>query len=203
MLLKSKGSAKPLLDGSQHGIQKNIKPTFSIFENNYWKKLGLLPFVWIAFFTPILDLLQLSVLTGEVGVGKSSREKQGPIDTKARQEADARRAAKEASRQEKGEEPSSNAKDATMAKYVDISDPEENKDVNGEMAVFKPVMPIFDKLGLLKGLIANFNFWTLWARSFEAEEFVMSLIVVGSSKESRPALCGRRVWKWETRSERG
>jgi len=80
MLLKSKGSAKPLPDGSQNDIQKNIKPTFSIFENNYWKKLGLLPFVWIAFFTPILDLLQLSVLT-RVGVGKSSRKKQGPVKT--------------------------------------------------------------------------------------------------------------------------
>jgi hypothetical protein len=40
----------------------------------------LLPFVWIAFFTPILDLLQLSVLT-RVGVGKSSRKKQGPVKT--------------------------------------------------------------------------------------------------------------------------
>jgi hypothetical protein len=134
----------------------------------------------------------------------------GPTYAKARQEADARRAAEEASRQEKGEEPSTNAKDATTAEYVDITDPEENNDVNGEMAVFKPFMLIFDRLGLLEGLIANFNFWTLWARSSEAKEFVMSLIVVGSSKESQPkedmgswALCGRRVWKWETRSERG
>jgi len=63
MLLKSKGSAKPLPDGSQNGIQKNIKLPFSIFENIYWKELGLLPFVWIAFLTPILNLVQLSVLT--------------------------------------------------------------------------------------------------------------------------------------------
>jgi len=83
----------------------------------------------------------------------------GPTYAKARQEADARRAAKEASRQEKGEEPSTNAKDATTAEYVDITDPEENNDVNGEMAVFKPFMLIFDRLGLLEGLIANFNFW--------------------------------------------
>jgi hypothetical protein len=56
---------------------------FSIFENIYWKELGLLPFVWISFFTPILNLVQLSVLTWEVGVGKSSREKQGPADARA------------------------------------------------------------------------------------------------------------------------
>jgi hypothetical protein len=86
MLLKSKGSAKSLPDGSQNGIQKNIKLPFSIFENIYWKELGLLPFVWIAFFTPIFNLLQLSVLTGEVGVGKSSREKQGLANARARQD---------------------------------------------------------------------------------------------------------------------
>jgi hypothetical protein len=47
----------------------------------------------------------------EVGVGKSSREKQGPTNARARQEAYPRRATKEASRQEKGEELSSNTKD--------------------------------------------------------------------------------------------
>lgn len=77
MLLKSKGSTKPLLDGPQNGIQKNINLPFSIFENIYWKELGLLPVVWTAFFTPIFNLLQLSVLTGEVGVAKISRERQG------------------------------------------------------------------------------------------------------------------------------
>jgi hypothetical protein len=85
MLLKSKGSTKPP-DGPQNGIQKNINLPFSIFENIYWKELGLLPIVWTAFFTPIFNLLQLSVLTGEVGVGKISRERQGPTDARARQD---------------------------------------------------------------------------------------------------------------------
>ncbi|GMY05465.1 26S proteasome non-ATPase regulatory subunit 4 homolog [Fagus crenata] len=54
-------------------------------------------------------------------------------EERARQEAAAKRAAEEASRQEKGEEPSSNAEDATMAEQVNVTAPEENNKATGEM----------------------------------------------------------------------
>ncbi len=54
-------------------------------------------------------------------------------EERARQEAAAKRAAEEASQQEKGEEPSSNAEDATMAEQVNVTAPEENNKATGEM----------------------------------------------------------------------
>jgi 26S proteasome regulatory subunit N10 len=49
-------------------------------------------------------------------------------EERARQEAAAKRAAEEAGRQDRGEEPSSNAEDATMSE-VNVSAPEENKKI--------------------------------------------------------------------------
>jgi hypothetical protein len=43
------------------------------------------------------------------------------------------------------------------------------------VAFFRPFMLIFGRFGLLRGLIVNFNFQNLWARSSEEEEYVMSL----------------------------
>jgi hypothetical protein len=37
---------------------------------------------------------------------------------------------------------------------------------------------LFGRLGLLRGVLANFNLPTLWARSSEADEFVMGLILL-------------------------
>lgn len=53
-------------------------------------------------------------------------------EERARQEAAAKRAAEETSRQEKGEEPSSNAEDATMEEHVNVTAPEDIKKVTEE-----------------------------------------------------------------------
>jgi hypothetical protein len=44
---------------------------------------------------------------------------------------------------------------------------------------------LFGRLGLLRDVLANFNLPTLWERSSEAEEFVMSLIVMGMKLKRR------------------
>jgi len=52
---------------------------------------------------------------------------------------------------------------------------------------------LFGRLGLLRGVLANFNLSTLWARSSEAEEFVMCLIVMGIKLKRRNSKIVRSV----------
>jgi hypothetical protein len=56
---------------------------------------------------------------------------------------------------------------------------------------------LFGRLGLLRVVLANFNLPTLWARSSEAEEFVVSLIVMGMKLKRRNPKIVRSVGRSE------
>jgi len=57
--------------------------------------------------------------------------------------------------------------------------------------ILHAMLEICGKLRLLRDLIANFNFLTLWARSSEEWEFAMSLIIRGVVED----VWGGFVWK--------